>query len=244
MLRGVLGQRDRLRRRLRAAVDDHRQRRRSRKSSAARRRSAADEQDPLAGRPEREDAVQPAGREKVDVRPKGLLVQSGAVVAEWRDGCRESSAQHRAATLRCAAMAALRVERDGDVLRVTLARPERRNAFDAELIARADGGVRATSATRARSCSRAKARASVPAPTSSGCARRSTSRYEENVEDALRLCRMLEAIDSCPAPVVARVQGYALGGGCGLVACAGRRRRSAGRDVRLLRGASSGSSRR
>jgi methylglutaconyl-CoA hydratase len=30
---------------------------------------------------------------------------------------------------------------------------------------------------------------------------------------------MLEAIDSCPAPVVARVQGYALGGGSGLVCC-------------------------
>jgi methylglutaconyl-CoA hydratase len=30
---------------------------------------------------------------------------------------------------------------------------------------------------------------------------------------------MLEAINSCPAPVVARVQGHALGGGCGLVAC-------------------------
>ena len=43
--------------------------------------------------------------------------------------------------------------------------------------------------------------------------------YEENVEDALRLYRMLETIDSCPAPVLARVQGYALGGGSGLVAC-------------------------
>jgi methylglutaconyl-CoA hydratase len=31
---------------------------------------------------------------------------------------------------------------------------------------------------------------------------------------------MVEAIDGCPAPVVARVQGHALGGGCGLVACA------------------------
>jgi methylglutaconyl-CoA hydratase len=31
---------------------------------------------------------------------------------------------------------------------------------------------------------------------------------------------MLEAIDACPAPVVARVQGHALGGGAGLVACA------------------------
>jgi methylglutaconyl-CoA hydratase len=37
--------------------------------------------------------------------------------------------------------------------------------------------------------------------------------------DALRLRAMLDAIDRCPAPVVARVQGHALGGGCGLVAC-------------------------
>ena len=32
-------------------------------------------------------------------------------------------------------MSALRVERDGDFLRITLARPETRNAFDAALIA-------------------------------------------------------------------------------------------------------------
>src|SRR5204862_6218105 len=44
--------------------------------------------------------------------------------------------------------------------------------------------------------------------------------YDENVEDAPRLCRMCEAVDSCPSPVVARVHGYALGGGSGLVACA------------------------
>ena len=30
----------------------------------------------------------------------------------------------------------------------------------------------------------------------------------------------MEAVDSCPAPLVVRVQGYALGGGSGLVACA------------------------
>ena len=36
----------------------------------------------------------------------------------------------------------------------------------------------------------------------------------------MRLYRMLETIDSCPAPVVCCVHGYALGGGSGLVACA------------------------
>jgi methylglutaconyl-CoA hydratase len=40
----------------------------------------------------------------------------------------------------------------------------------------------------------------------------------ENHADALRLADMLDAVASCPHPVVARVQGSALGGGAGLVA--------------------------
>ena len=43
---------------------------------------------------------------------------------------------------------------------------------------------------------------------------------DENVADANAMRQMFEAIDSCPAPVVARVQGHALGGGAGLVAAA------------------------
>ena len=116
-------------------------------------------------------------------------------------------------------MSALRVERDGDVLRVTLARPERRNAFDAALIAElteafaAVGDVRAVvlSGEGQSFCAGADVewqRSSIDLS------------YDENVEDAMRLYRMLEAIDSCPAPVVCRVHGYALGGGSGLVACA------------------------
>jgi methylglutaconyl-CoA hydratase len=116
-------------------------------------------------------------------------------------------------------MSGLRVEREGPVLNVTLARPERRNAFDAELIgelteAFADVG---------------DARAVVLAGEGeSFCAgadvewQRSAIEldFDENVEDALRLYRMLHTIDSCPSPVVARIQGYCLGGGCGLAACA------------------------
>ena len=43
--------------------------------------------------------------------------------------------------------------------------------------------------------------------------------YEENVDDAMRLYATLESIDTCPAPVVCCVHGFALGGGSGLVAC-------------------------
>ena len=116
-------------------------------------------------------------------------------------------------------MAALRVERDGDLLRVTMARPERRNAFDADLIhelteafSRPDDARAVVLAGEGKSFS---AGADIDWMRSS-----IELSYEENVADARRLRRMLDAINSCPAPVIARVHGHALGGGCGLVACA------------------------
>ena len=105
-------------------------------------------------------------------------------------------------------MGALRIERDGDVLRATLARPGSRNAFDAALIAEltqafdaVGGDVRAVllAGDGPSFCAGADVewqRASIDLS------------FDENVEDALRLHAMLAALDSCPAPLVARVQGY------------------------------------
>jgi len=116
-------------------------------------------------------------------------------------------------------MAGLRIEREGQVLRVTLARPERRNAFDAALIAELTGAFSDVGDARA---------VVLAGEGESFCAgadiewQRSAIElsFDENVEDAMHLYRMCEAIDGCAAPVVARVQGHALGGGSGLVACA------------------------
>ncbi len=41
---------------------------------------------------------------------------------------------------------------------------------------------------------------------------------EGNEQDAMAMAEMFETIDSCPVPVIARVQGAALGGGMGLCA--------------------------
>jgi enoyl-CoA hydratase/carnithine racemase len=117
------------------------------------------------------------------------------------------------------AVTALRIEQEGAVLRVTIAKPERRNAFDAELIGELTDAFADVGDTRAvvlagdgpSFCAGADVewqRASIDLT------------YDENVEDAHRLYRMCETIDQCPAPVVVRVHGYALGGGSGLVACA------------------------
>src|SRR5205085_4111679 len=43
---------------------------------------------------------------------------------------------------------------------------------------------------------------------------------EANEQDAMALAQMLDAIDTCPVPVIARVHGAALGGGMGLCAVA------------------------
>jgi methylglutaconyl-CoA hydratase len=116
-------------------------------------------------------------------------------------------------------VSALRIEREGPVLRVTLARPERRNAFDAALIADLTDAFR--DVEDARAVVLAGEGASFCAGADIDWQRSSIDlSYEENVEDAMRLYRMCEAIDECPAPVVARVHGHALGGGSGLVACA------------------------
>jgi methylglutaconyl-CoA hydratase len=116
-------------------------------------------------------------------------------------------------------VSALRIEPHGPVLHVTLSRADRRNAFDAALIAELADAFADVGAARA---------VVLAGEGPSFCAgadvdwQRSSIdlSFEENVEDAMRLYRMLEAVDSCPAPVVVRVQGHALGGGSGLVACA------------------------
>jgi methylglutaconyl-CoA hydratase len=115
-------------------------------------------------------------------------------------------------------MSGLRIERDGPVLRIALAKPERRNAFDAELIRELHEAF--SDVGDARVVLLAGDGPSFSAGADVEWQRAAIDlTYDENVEDALRLFSMLEAIDSCPAPVVGRIQGYALGGGSGVTAC-------------------------
>jgi methylglutaconyl-CoA hydratase len=100
---------------------------------------------------------------------------------------------------------------------VTLAKPERRNAFDAELIGElrdafsdvGDARVVLLSGEGESFCAGADVEWQRSAIDLS---------YDDNVEDAMRLFAMMKAIDDCPAPIVARIQGYALGGGSGIAA--------------------------
>jgi methylglutaconyl-CoA hydratase len=122
---------------------------------------------------------------------------------------------------------ALRLERsgpDGVVARVTLARPDVHNAFDASLIAE----LRSTFNGLSRE-EPARLRVVVLAgddPTFCAGADLAWMRaamaldVEGNEQDAMAMADMFEAIDTCPVPIIARVQGAALGGGMGLCAVA------------------------
>jgi methylglutaconyl-CoA hydratase len=112
------------------------------------------------------------------------------------------------------------VERKGGVGRVTLNRPEVRNAFDDALIAKLTQTF--TELDRDSSVRAVVLAGNGPA----FCAgadlnwmkRMSGYSYDENVRDARALAEMLSTLDRMDKPTVARVQGPAFAGGTGLVA--------------------------
>jgi methylglutaconyl-CoA hydratase len=116
----------------------------------------------------------------------------------------------------------LRVTRDGPFARVTLDRPAVRNAFNAELIE----ALRATFDELAGEPPDALRGVVLAGAGPTFCAGADVEwmraaiglSLEDNERDAFSMQAMFAAIDACPVPVIARVQGAALGGGMGLCA--------------------------
>jgi methylglutaconyl-CoA hydratase len=114
----------------------------------------------------------------------------------------------------------LLISHDGPVVRVTLNRPEVRNAFNEELIA--DLTAWAESITPG-----GPARVAVLSGAGKVfCAGADLTwmskmvaySHDENVRDARAMARMFEALDRLPIPLIGRIHGAALGGGAGLAA--------------------------
>lgn len=113
----------------------------------------------------------------------------------------------------------LKLWQDGPVLRVTLDRPEVRNAFNDELISKlTETFENLDSKTRVVVLSGEGK--SFSAGGDLDWMRRAASYSEDqNREDALKLGALFTKIATCPAVVISKVHGAAFGGGCGLVAC-------------------------
>lgn len=108
----------------------------------------------------------------------------------------------------------------GEISRVVLNRPEVRNAFNEVLIAELDNAFDNLGADE-------QCRVIVlQANGKSFCAgadlnwMKSMANYsrQENIDDSLKMAKMLNKIYSCPKPVICRIQGDAYAGGIGLAA--------------------------
>ena len=109
--------------------------------------------------------------------------------------------------------------RASGVMQITMSRPDIFNAFDETMIAELDA---AFAQCVADDSVRVIVLAGEGKHFSAGAdlkwmQRASEASVEWNLEDARIFAGMLGRIDACPKPVVARVQGVALGGGAGLV---------------------------
>src|SRR5438309_5337756 len=114
----------------------------------------------------------------------------------------------------------LRLTINGPVARIALTRPERKNAFDADLIRQITAAVRDI-----RPSIRAVVLESEGDTFSAGADvewMRGMADYslDENIADSKALAGMLRSLYDLEMPLVARVQGAAIGGGAGLVAVA------------------------
>jgi methylglutaconyl-CoA hydratase len=114
----------------------------------------------------------------------------------------------------------LQSSRDGAVLTLTLDRPEVRNALDATLVgalrqslaeAATDDGIRVIVLTGSGTAFSAGADLAALQTLQSASA-------EANLADSEHLAGLFEAIARHPRPIVAKVNGHAIAGGCGLAA--------------------------
>ncbi len=113
----------------------------------------------------------------------------------------------------------LQVKREGAVEQLVLNRPDVRNAFNDEMIAELAAWA---AAARADSTLRAVVMSGAGPTFCAGADltwMSSMVRYslEDNVRDATTASEMFDALNRLPVPLIARVHGAALGGGCGLV---------------------------
>lgn len=114
-----------------------------------------------------------------------------------------------------------RIEHDGARVTLTLNRPNVHNAFDDALIANVTAALeRLADDASVRMLVLTGSGATFSAGADLNWMRRmAMASAEENRADALRLAKLLRALQFFPKPVIARVNGSAYGGGVGLIAC-------------------------
>ncbi|HEY2869330.1 MAG TPA: enoyl-CoA hydratase-related protein, partial [Gaiellales bacterium] len=118
-------------------------------------------------------------------------------------------------------MSSVKLDRNGLVATITLDRPDSRNALDRELMVELTHMISALSYDGTRVIVLTGAGKAFCAGADIEWMRRARDLdHDDNVADADVARNLFETLDACPRAVIAKVNGAALGGGAGLVACA------------------------
>jgi len=114
----------------------------------------------------------------------------------------------------------LDIHHDGPVVRITLSRPDVRNAFNEALIGELTAWAEsiAPSAGARVAVLQGAGRVFCAGADLEWMARMADYSHAENIRDARAMGRMFAALNALPIPLVGRVHGAALGGGAGLAA--------------------------
>lgn len=115
------------------------------------------------------------------------------------------------------------IEQTGPVVRVTLNRPDVRNAFNEQVIAELTAWAENVTQTPSGHHARVAVLAGAGKTFCAGADLAWMSRmidysFDDNVRDAAAMAAMFDALDTLPIPLIGRVHGAALGGGSGLAA--------------------------
>ena len=116
----------------------------------------------------------------------------------------------------------LDIKQDGAARHLVMNRPEKHNAFHPELIERLSEGVAEAAADDAVRVIvlRGEGRSFSAGADLDWMKSQGEATDAENYQSSVRMGQLFRAIDQCPKPVIAVVQGAALGGGSGLVCSA------------------------
>jgi methylglutaconyl-CoA hydratase len=106
------------------------------------------------------------------------------------------------------------------VARITLARPDVKNAFNAELIAQLARAVDAVPADTRCVVLGSEGDTFCAGADLGWMGSMADYTLDENLADSRALAELFATLDGLPMPIVARIQGAAIGGGAGLVAIA------------------------
>lgn len=113
---------------------------------------------------------------------------------------------------------ALLLENENDIFYIKLNRPEKRNAFNAELVAELTDAFKSASQSTSRLVCLSGAGESFCAGADlSWMKSMANFSEEENVQDAKLLFKLFATAKNCDLPVVAKVQGHVFGGALGLL---------------------------